>query len=113
MAGLKRNLQIEQRACIIKAFHIDETTGTPVLAVGSTDGSIVDNGPGDYTITFTEPFTRVMGAQVSVVEADCIAHVAALSTTAVQVVLFEADGVTAEDADCYVWVMGANASDET
>jgi hypothetical protein len=113
MAGLKRNLQIEQRACIIKAFHIDETAGTPVLAVGSTDGSIVDNGVGDYTITFSEPFTRVIGAQVTPAESGRIANIAALSGSSVQIEVFQADGATAEDADCYVWVMGAMASDET
>lgn len=113
MAGLKRNLQIEQRACIIKAFHINETSGTPALDVGSTDGSITDNGVGDYTITFTEPFTRVIGAQVTPAESGRIATVSSLSTSAVRVLLWQADGTTAEDADCYVWVMGAMASDET
>ena len=113
MSGLQRPLKIEQRSCIMKVFEILDTAGTPSLAVGATDGTIADNGVGDYTITFSEPFERVMGAQITPKESGRIANVAALSTTAVQVELFQADGTTAEDASCYVWVMGSLAADET
>lgn len=113
MAGLQRPLKIEQRGCVMKVFEILDTAGTPSLAVGATDGTIVDNGAGDYTITFTEAFERVMGAQCTVKEDGRIISVEALTTSTIQVNIFQADGTTAEDASCYIWVMGSSAADET
>lgn len=97
----------------MKAFKVLDTAGTPSLSVGSKDGTITDNGVGDYTITFAEPFERVMGAQVSVGEIDAMAYVSALSTSAITVKVTNSDGSTAEDADVFVWVLGALAADET
>ena len=40
MAGLMRPVKIEQRQVLLKVFHINETTGTPALDVGATDGAL-------------------------------------------------------------------------
>jgi hypothetical protein len=113
MSGLKREMKIEQRAVLVKAFKVLDTAGTPSLSVGAMDGSVADTGVGIYTITFAEPFERVIGAQVSVGELNAMACVTSLSTTAIEVKVTEADGSTAADADVFVWVMGALAADET
>lgn len=113
MSGLLRELKIEQRACVMKCFKILDTAGTPSLSVGGTDGTITDNGVGDYTITFATPFERVIGAQVTVGELNAMGCVTALSASAVTVKVTQADGATAADSDVYVWVMGSLAADQT
>lgn len=113
MSGLLRELKMEQRACILKAFKVLDTAGTPSLTVGATDGSIADGGVGIYTITFAVPFERVMGAQISAGELNAMACITSLSATAVTVKVTQADGSTAADSDVYVWVLGSLASEET
>lgn len=113
MSGLKREIKIEQRAVLVKAFKIKDTAGTPSLEVGSKDATVADTAQGIYTLTFAEPFERVIGAQATAGELNAIACVTSLSTTGCVVKVTEADGSTAADADVYVWVMGALAADET
>jgi hypothetical protein len=113
MSGLLRELKMEQRGCVLKAFKILDTAGTPSLTVGSPEGVITDVGVGIYTITFTTPFERVMGAQVTAGELNAMACVTALSKLAVTVKVTNQDGATAVDSDLYVWVMGSLAADET
>lgn len=116
MAGLKRPLKMPQRAMQLVEFQILDTTGTPSLERGSTDGTITDLGVGNYRITFTEPFEAgtVPSVQITVKEADCIAHIDKANTdnTKVELFVFEADGVTAEDASLDVWVLGTFAAEE-
>lgn len=111
MAGLQRPVKADQRNVIMKCFKILDTAGTPSLTVGSTDGSITDNGVGDYTITFSSPMDRAMTAMVVPMEADAIAYVSALSASAITVKVTLADGSTAADASCLVTVVGALAEE--
>lgn len=113
MAGLLRELKMEQRGCVMKAFKVLSSAGTMTLPVGGVDGTITDNGVGDYTITFTVPFERVIGAQACVAAANAMAYVSAISTTAITVKVTEADGATPKDATLYLWVLGSLAADET
>lgn len=116
MAGLKRPLKMPQREMMALSFAVLDTAGTPSLTRGSTDGAITDNGVGDYTITFTEPFESGTVPQcfIQVKEADCMAHIDTANTdnTKVTVNVFEADGVTAEDASLDILVIGTFAADE-
>lgn len=101
----KREMRIEN-------FKVDGT-GTASLGEGQYRGTLVDNGTGDYTITFAEPFGRVPTAVVGVMTADTIHQISAISKTAITVKTYAAnDGTTAQDADFCVHVMGAEVADE-
>jgi hypothetical protein len=43
------------RTLYMKTFAVDGT-GTAAITAGGELGTLVDNGTGDYTLTFTEPF---------------------------------------------------------
>lgn len=111
MAGLQRSVKADQRNVVMKCFKILDTAGTPTLSVGSTDGSITDNGVGDYTITFASPLDRAMAAHVTPMQANAIAYVHALSASAITVKVTEADGSTADDSSVLVTVIGALAEE--
>lgn len=114
MAGLLRPVKAEQRQVVQKFFRILNTAGTPTLTVGATDGTITDNGVGDYEIAFTSPFERVMGVSVITESLDTIASVETANTDAskVTVLITGADGTTATDSSCYVCVTGSLSEDE-
>ena len=112
MAGLLRKMEAPQRRQIAIAYQIDETAGTPALAIGSQDGALTDNGVGDYTITFDTPFNRAPIVMATCKESGRIVNTGTVSTTAAQILVFQADGSTAEDADVDVLVIGWYAEDE-
>jgi hypothetical protein len=84
-------------------------TGTASLQSGGYDGTLTDNGTGDYTITFKRGFNRL-----PVVVATCIgttalnAQIESKSLSSVRIKTFNASG-TATDADFYVAVLGWNS----
>lgn len=49
-------------------FEIDGT-GTASITSGAADGTLTDNGTGNYTVTFTVPFQKLLGVSVIVVGA--------------------------------------------
>ncbi len=114
MAGLQRSIKAEQRQVIKKFFRILDTAGTPSLTVGSTDGTITDNGVGDYTVTFSEPFERLMSVSAITETLNTIISVETANTdaTKVTVLITAADGSTPDDASCFVEVTGSLAADE-
>lgn len=87
-------------------------TGTAAIAVGRTEATLVDNGTGDYTLTFAQPFARVPVAVASAQTAGVYCEVIP-SATAVQVLCKETDGTPAAiDAIFHLIVLGFDASDE-
>lgn len=86
--------------------------GTPALSAdGKFDGTIVDNGVGDYTISFELPFVRVpmcmVQSKTSATVARCVAAVGS-----VQVLCFAMDGTTPAEADFDLLVLGSDVADQ-
>lgn len=92
-------------------------TGTAAINQGSPDATLVDNGTGDYTLTFAKAGKRLLYAGVQPV-ADAGDLAATLHTdtdnTRVRVKLWDmTDGTTAKDGVFYLKVSLSDTSDET
>lgn len=87
--------------------------GTAAIGEGKFHGTLTDNGTGDYTITFANPFSRAPIVSIAVLTADCVHQISSVSKTAVRVKLFDAtDGTTAKDGDFHLTVHGFDATDQ-
>ena len=109
--GFSRSIQNKQRLMYAMAIRV-QGTGTAAVLAGGSDVTLVDNGTGDYTITFRQAFKRVPSIVVSSLTANSIALVSAPAVGSFKVLGFQAtDGTTAADIDFHVIVMGSDASD--
>lgn len=92
-------------------FRVDGT-GTASIEEGQFAATLTDNGTGDYTITFVNPFTRIIAAVATALEgANLSAEVDTLSTTAVRV-KFTNNSDAAVDTKFSLFVFGSDSSDE-
>lgn len=108
---MKRDIQGSQRLPRMLAFRVTGT-GTAVVDEGTTDGTLVDNGTGDYTLTFVNPFTRVPAIAVTSLTTDVYPVIAGASATGVNVKTFQAnDGTTATDGVFHALVLGWDTAD--
>jgi len=108
-----RALKSSQRLTRLILVEIDENTGSPQLLTGAQDVSITDNGTGDYTLTITDPGTRLVNVQITPATADVIAQVGTRSASSVQCLFFDAtDGTTAKESDAFVMIAVSDAADE-
>lgn len=96
--GMGQSVQVPQLKPRIEAFRVDGV-GTANIALGSTDATLVDNGTGDFSLTWTKAFAR---APIVVVtgKAGRAQLLSAATTTAVNVGCFDASGVAADDEFC-------------
>lgn len=106
-----REIKGSQRLARMIGFKVTGT-GTAAISQGAQDATLVDNGTGDYTLTFTKPFTRAPIVTASCMTATCYAEVAAASATAVQI-LTKSNADAATDAVFFVQVLGYDSADET
>jgi hypothetical protein len=107
-----REIKGSQRLPRLLAFRVDGT-GTASIVEGAFDATLVDNGTGDYTLTFAKPYTRVpvcIGTALGAAAASVV--IAAVSITAVQVTIFS-DAGAALDADFHLQVLGWDSADQT
>jgi hypothetical protein len=110
---MRKNLQSPQRQMRLMALKLTGT-GTAALGEGSTLATLVDNGTGDYTLTFAEPFGRAPLALASSLTSNTITQVSAISATAMTIKAFSgADGTTAKDAVLDIIVIGSEVADQT
>lgn len=86
-------------------------TGTAALTQGSTDATLVDNGTGDYSVTFNKPFARVPVVVASSLTAVVNTQIVP-SKTGISVKAFSVDGTTAKDAVLDLLVLGWDAEDQ-
>ena len=105
-----RELKGTQRLPRILALKLTGT-GTAALGQGSTDATLVDNGTGDWTLTFNKPFMRVPVCQVTSLTSATIIQTVP-SKTALQIKAFAVDGTTAKDAVLDISVHGWDAEDQ-
>lgn len=95
MSGLRRSIKVPQAQPRMEAFRITGT-GTAALAVGASDATLTDNGTGDYTLTFTEPFARAPIVLVNGKDYRA-QNLAAATKTACQVGTFNTSNAAVDD----------------
>ncbi len=106
-----REIKSTQRRVRQLALRVSGT-GTPAIAEGTNDGAIVDNGTGDWTITFATPFHRTPVIVLQSLTAASVLKLHAVSATSFQVKGFAMDGTTAKDADFHAIINGFDAADQ-
>lgn len=107
--GMNKMIQVPQLKPRLETFRISGS-GTAALALGSTDATLVDNGTGDYSLTWTKPFARepIVIPTAKAGRAQCLS---AATTTGVNVGSFGATGTAADDDIC-VAVLGFDSAME-
>jgi hypothetical protein len=105
-----RDIKSPQRGMRMLHFRVDGT-GTASLLEGGFDGSLTDNGTGNYTISFNEAFVRVPVVVCQTKTATTVQR-AVPAVGSVQVLSFAMDGTTATDADFDVIVYGSDVADQ-
>lgn len=94
-------------------FRVDGTGAASILE-GAFDATLVDNGVGDWTLTFARPFGRTPVVALAALTADSILQIHTVNNTTLRVKAFAAhDGVTAQDVDFHAAVYGSDAANET
>lgn len=89
-------LQVPQRGPRLELFQITVTAGTPVITLGAADGTITDNGTGDFSITWTRPFKRPPIVVATAVGAIICTDNTGSSLTAGNILTFNAAGSAAD-----------------
>lgn len=111
IAGVSRRVvEVPQLKPRLEVFRVDGT-GTAAIDFGSTDATLTDNGTGDYTLTWKEPFARE--PIVIVTGKDNPAQLlAAATSTACQFGCFNKTTHAAVDDEVYVVVLGYDYDSE-
>jgi hypothetical protein len=100
--GTVKSSQFKQ---YLDGYQVDGT-GTASIVKGSKQAVLTDNGTGDYTLTFNQPYKRAGIAVACAIGATAaIVQIASISTTAVNVLCFDATGA-AVDADFMLHLIG-------
>lgn len=89
-------------------------TGTAAILEPSTttDISLTDNGVGDYTLTFANPFIRIPSVTATSKTTGVLCEVANEAVGSVDILCFDvATGAAATDADFNVHIVGADSQD--
>jgi len=109
--SLIKGIDGTQRKARMLGLRIDGT-GTASILEGSIDATLVDNGAGDYTLTWATAFQRMPVMVAQSLTADVVIQIVPTSTTSVQVLCFDAtDGTTPKDADFHLLALGWDAAD--
>lgn len=110
-----RRVKCSQRNPRLLGFKVTGT-GTAAINQGVFDATLVDNGTGDWTLTWVVPYARAPIPVVSALASagDIIFCVKAVSSTSCQINGFDAtDGTTAKDGIFFLQVLGYDSVDET
>jgi hypothetical protein len=107
-----RSIKSPQRQ-MRQLMAIVDGTGTAAIRQGSFDMVLTDNGVGDYTLTFNEPFVRrpCVVASSATTDVYCETVDADNSVSAVHI-LTKNNADAATDAVFHVLIMGADVADE-
>ncbi len=107
--GFRRPIKGTQSRERVLRFIVDGT-GTASITLNSTDATLVDNGTGDYTLTFNEAFVRSGIAHVTPITADVVPRIVAQTITTIQINTDTNAGAPV-DADFHLTVVGYDSSD--
>ena len=108
---MMRGMSTPQRGVRVLPLRV-KGTGTAAIQEGTAHATLVDNGVGDWTLTFAKPFTRIPVVTIGSLNVG-IMKMMAVSATAVQIQGFEVDGTTAKDHDFHLLVCGFDVADQT
>ena len=109
---MRRMVESTQRQIRQLELKVDGTGTAALGGPAKLQGTLVDNGTGDYTITFAEPFAQDVMAVITMRTAETVALIAASSKTAIQVTTFAMDGTTATDADFDMLVISSEITEQ-
>lgn len=113
MLDFRRNVEMHQRKPRIEAFEVDGVSATAAINIGSLRASLVDNGAGDYTLTFTDAFARKPMAVATSQTTGVLCEIAAISASSIQINCFDvATGAAATDAVFDLLVVGFDSDEE-
>jgi hypothetical protein len=107
-----REIKSTQRLPRQLALKVNGVGASPAIQIGQFDATLADNGTGDYTLTFAQPFARAPVCVASCQTAACYAEIASATATAVQI-LTKSNANAATDAVFHLIVQGYDAVDET
>lgn len=107
--GFSRSLKIAQRLPHMIGLRVDGT-GTASITEGGHEATLVDNGTGDWTLTFSKPFARVPVVVCTPVTSNTYLDITPLAAS-VQIKAFSVSAQTAKDALFHVLVLGFDAAD--
>lgn len=108
--GSSKQVLSPQRA--MRMMSVVITGATPALGgICEKNMTLVKNGAGDYTLTFSEPFKQVPQVFPALVTTGLIASIAAVSKTAVQI-LTKDTALTLTDAVVEVMILGSDTVDQ-
>lgn len=107
-----RELKGTQRMPRVLAFRVNGT-GTAAILEGAFDGTLTDNGTGDYTITFAKAFARKPVVVGTCATDDCYLETLDADNTVSAVhVKTKINADTATDAIFHLMVMGWDVVDQ-
>jgi hypothetical protein len=106
---MRAALEATQRLPRIEFFYSSATA----ITEGTRRGTFTDNGTGDFTFTFTDPFGRTPVAVATPMHATSklFATVKAISTTAVRVIVHDDAGNATDPTGLTVMVVGSDSAD--
>ncbi len=107
-----REIKGTQRLPRMLAFKLTGT-GTAALGEGKYDATLTDNGTGDYTLTFTKPFTRAPVVTANSKTAGIHIELTTVSATLINIKSFAVDGTTPTDAVLEILALGWDSADQT
>ena len=106
---MKRPVECSQRKMRMLFLKLDGTGTAALSGPSSLEATLVDNGTGDYTITFDKAFTQVPVCVPVCLTADCVVDTIVPAVGSVQITLVDAtDGTTAKDGDCEIMIAGSD-----
>jgi len=104
------SIQTQMRRPRILGFHI---TTQDTVTTGVGDGTVVDDGTGVFTLTYTDAFKREPIVVVcSGNSTDAWATVSASSATACTIETADASGSLGDADDCHIIVIGSDDADD-
>ena len=115
---MKRSVQSSQRKVRILALRIEGSTGTPTLeGLDKNQCTIVDNGVGDYSITYNDAFAEAPHVSLSAEATGIMLYSSVTSSTTLRVICKLVDQDTtygapaAAEADVQIIVIGHDITD--
>lgn len=109
-----REVKTTQRMPRMLGLRVQGTGAAAILEGSISGGTLVDNGTGDWTITFATPFARIPVIALASLTADKTLYVASVTASAVQIKARSVgSSPAAADADFHMHVLGFDAADET
>lgn len=107
-----REVKCPQRMPRLIGFKITGT-GTAAITQGAQDATLVDNGAGSWTMTFTKPFARAPIIVANSMTALGYCEISAASATAFTLLGKKTSDNSALDLVAQVMVLGYDSADET